>query len=375
MIQRTYDSKDHKVFGTMETNEFSIPQFSQQTGSVFSLDNAYTETIPHLLLVKMNTVENHSYVFVFSTRLESLIDVVSVMRIQLFSLSLIIVFLAFLLCNYLSVRISRPISIINTSANDLKSGSYSSNIPSNSFREFKELDHTLSDASVELSKTERYRAELMANVSHDLRTPLTLIRGYTEMIHDFPNDPEIIKNAELIMNESDRLTRLVNDILETTRVSNGYIEIYPEKFDLTACIEEIMERYEHIRDLGVQLRNHTDEKIYVSADKKRIEQVSYNLINNAIDYTNNGYVDIYEEIHENTVTVSIIDDGDGINKDEINNIWDRFYKTENAHKRSRVSTGIGLSIVKSILIAHSSKFGVKSKLNEGSCFWFELPLV
>ena len=229
----------------------------------------------------------------------------------------------------------------------------------------------------EVSKTDEYRRDLMANVSHDLKTPLTMIKAYAEMIRDITYKDTEKRNRDLniIIDETNRLNLLVNDILELSKLQTAQEEMNIENLDLVELTNEVLKRYEIIKETeNYKIILNTPSKAPVKADKKRLSQVMYNLINNAINYTgDNLTVRINIVDKKSYYLVEIKDTGKGIDKEDIENIWDKYYKKEKNHKRNVIGTGLGLSIVKNILENHKFTYGVKSIKNKGTTFYFEIP--
>ena len=224
---------------------------------------------------------------------------------------------------------------------------------------------------MEISRTDDLKRELFANVSHDLRTPLTMITGYAEVMRDIPgeNSPE---NLQVIIDEANRLTRLVNDMLDLSRLQS-ITTFEPVKCSLTALIEEILRRYNKLRETnGYTVEFVHDGEVFVMADELRLSQVIYNLVNNAIDFTGEDKkVTVIQSENDGWVRVEVKDSSEGIPEDKLPYIWDRYYKVDKEHKRSRVGTGLGLSIVKEALTIHGARYGVISGKG-GSTFWFEI---
>ena len=219
---------------------------------------------------------------------------------------------------------------------------------------------------------DRELKEAVTNVSHDLRTPLTMIKGYAEVMRDLPgeNTPE---NVQIIIDEAGRLNDLVNDLLDLSRLQAGVLELKRERFDLTESIREILTRYDKLADFKFPFQ--PGESVYVVADKLKISQVVYNLINNAVNYAGEDKtVALSQEVMGDHVRISVTDTGEGIPQDRLRDIWDRYYKVDREHRRAQVGTGLGLSIVKNVLDLHGGSYGVISELGKGSTFWFQLPI-
>ena len=286
-----------------------------------------------------------------------------------------LIFVAAVLAFVLSRVIAKPIVKLNDSAKVLATGNYNADFTGGGYREIAELSDTLRYAAQELSKVDEYRRDLIANVSHDLRTPLTLIAGYAEVMQDIPaeNTPE---NLQIIVNESKRLTDLVNDVLDISNYQAGNMELNLSRFNLTDAVREILGRYKKFTEQdGYTIDLRADGDYYVYADKIKITQVLYNLLNNAIAYTGEDKkITIRVRRAKNAVRVDVIDTGEGIPPEKLGMIWDRYYKLDKTHKRAKIGTGLGLSIVKEIIEQHGAWYGVDSQVGVGSQFWFALPL-
>ena len=298
---------------------------------------------------------------------------VETLRTQLICISIIMVLSCALLAILISRNISKPIVKINKSAKELAHGNYQVYFEESGYREVSELAATLNYAAKELSTVENLRKELIANVSHDLRTPLTMITAYSEIMRDLPGE-NTSENVQVIIDETTRLTALVNDMLDLSKIQAGSDSIKTEEFNLTESINTILMRYAKlVENDGYHIDFLYDDDVFIEADEMKMSQVIYNLINNAINYTGeNKRVTIEQPVRDDLVTISITDTGKGIAKEEIPYIWERYYKVDKTHKRSAVGTGLGLSIVKGILEMHHAKYGVKSELGKGSTFYFTI---
>ncbi len=295
---------------------------------------------------------------------------------QLRFVALAIFILSFIISYVISKLLSKPIEKINNYAKELGKGNYNITLPNDSeITEIKELTETLNYTKDELSQMDSVRKELMANVSHDLKTPLTMIRAYAEMARDLnkENTKKREDNLNVIIEESERLNILVNDILDLTKMENNSEKLNYEKVDLDKLIKTIIKRYDIYKEDGYKIIYKGCRKAIVAIDIKRIEQVLYNLINNAINYTGIDKTVTIKLINNlNNYRIEVIDTGKGIDKKELNLIWDKYYKSDKTHSRLFLGTGIGLSIVKSILIKHNFKYGVTSIKNKGTTFYFEI---
>jgi signal transduction histidine kinase len=230
-----------------------------------------------------------------------------------------------------------------------------------------------------MEKTDFYQKEIIANVSHDLKTPLTMIRSYAEKIIDISGDNKEKRNADLqiIISETERLNRLVSDMLSVSNLQSNNVELHMETFDLVEAAEDVYESFSILQDSeDFEIQFHPCRPTYVVGDRSRLMQVMTNFVSNAVKYSgDNKYVDIRLVKASRKITFHCIDHGMGIPSDEINHVWDKYYRTSANHKRGIEGTGLGLSIVKGILNLHNAKYGVESEEGKGSDFWFEMDSV
>ncbi len=300
---------------------------------------------------------------------------VHTLRIQLIYISVIMIILALLLAMIISSRISRPIIKINDSAKELGKGDYGVVFEGNGYKEIAQLSQTLNQATKELAKAEGLQKEIIANVSHDLRTPLTMITAYAEVMRDLPgeNTPE---NVQVVIDEAKRLTNLVNDLLDISKLQAGVTNLEIKEYNLTESIDLVLERYsKFLEQNGYTIDFEYDGHVIVLADEFKIYQVIYNLVNNAINYTGDDKkVTVRQKIVGSIARIEVSDSGKGIAKEELENVWERYYKVDKSHKRAMMGTGLGLSIVKNILKLHNAQYGVISQEDKGTTFWFELRI-
>lgn len=327
-------------------------------------------------LVKALKYNDKVYIFLNSS-IQPLDASIRLLKSQFLYISLIILSVSLIIGYFISRLISKPIVDISKEARKLADGNFNVKFSTDSkIDEIAELASTLDLAKNELSKTDELRRDLLANVGHDLKTPLTMIKAYAEMIKDFENMSVQKKNENLniIIEETDRLNVLVSDILDLSKLQANTYELKIEEFDLDKLIRDVIKRYYILIDSeGYEFIYENEESIMVMGDKKRIEQVVYNLINNAINYTGDDkkvYIELVND--KKKVTVKIRDTGKGIKKEDIKYIWNKYYHNEKKHKRNAYGTGLGLSIVKTILDSHNYKYGVDSKINKGTTFYFEI---
>lgn len=286
---------------------------------------------------------------------------------------------AIIISIFMSKRIAKPLIKIDNTAKQLAEGNYNVHFDEGGYEEVSQLSKTLNHAAHELSTVENFRRELLANVSHDLRTPLTLISGYAEVMKDLPDEitPE---NLQTIVDEVNRMTLLVNDLLDVSKYDAGVQKLNLETFNLTTMIATVIERFAALTEKD-QFQIHFDyaEEVFVNADELKLTQVVYNFLSNAIRHTGTDKsVYIKQEIISSDkklyAQISITDTGDGICREKAECIWNRYFKIDKTYKRSHNGSGLGLYIVKSILELHRMKYGVipvEDMPNHTGCtFWF-----
>ena len=325
--------------------------------------------------------QNHdmSYILYIFSPLYPVKSTVSIMRVQLVYITVIASLLALTQALYLARRISRPIKEITHSAAEMGKGNYGVKFKGGHYSEIVELADTLTNASRELEKTDMYQKDLIANVSHDLRTPLTMIKSYAEMIRDLSGDNPEKREAHLnvIIDETNRLNTLVNDMLNMSKMQSRSITIERSNFDIKATAESLLASYDILAEQeGYKIKFNCPAPIIVNGDEAKIKQVLSNLITNAVKYCGEDK-EIIINIRKTgrKMRCEVIDHGAGIAPDEINHVWERYYKSSTHHVRPTEGSGLGLSIVKEILTLHRANYGVNSKLGKGSTFWFEMDIV
>ena len=343
---------------------------SNKQKEIIKLTNPRNNTKSILYNIKLN----NSYVFL-NTSLEDVNSTTSALRGQLIYITLIVIIVAIIASIFLSKVLNKNILHITKQAKKLAKGYNDLDLNKSGITELDELIDALEYANKEIKKTDELRRDLLANLSHDLKTPLTMIKAYAEMNRDL--DIEEVKrkeNLNIIIDETDRLNILVNDILNLSKLEANYDKLEKSEFDLVELVNEIIKKYNIVKELeDYKFVINMPKEAKVFGDYNKISQVIYNLVNNAINYTGEDKVVKIEVIEKKkTYLVKIIDTGKGIKKEDLNIIWDKYYKNEKNHKRNKIGTGIGLSIVKNILEKHNFKYGVESEIDKGTTFYFEI---
>lgn len=368
----TISNKGCMEFGN---RNFKVKKDFIDSGLLEQHYNLINDKFQNETLIYALKLDKNIYAFI-NASLEPLDSTITILSNQFIFTTIIVLILSLVIGYFISRKLSKPITKISDEAKKLADGNFSANFKTSSdIYEISELADSLNYAKDELFKTESLKRDLMANVSHDLKTPLTMIKAYAEMVRDitYNNKEKREENLNTIIDETDRLTLLVNDILDLSATQSGNTTLNIEEIDLIELINQVIKRFNILttKENYHFIFNHPD-KVIIKADNKRLYQVIYNLVNNAINYTGDDkkiYINIIEEKHK--YKIEIKDTGKGIKKEDIKHIWDKYYHSDKKHKRNNYGTGLGLSIVKNILQTHNFKYGVTSS-NKGSTFYFEI---
>lgn len=293
--------------------------------------------------------------------------------------ALFAVVLGFVVSGFVSMVITKPVSEVTERAKALARGNYDVKFGGDSFcTEVSELSEALDYACSEVSKTDKMQKELIANVSHDFKTPLTMIKAYAAMIQEISgDDPEKrAKHTQVIIDEADRLAALVGDLLDLSKMQAGIDSFENTVFNLSEDVYRVTGRFDYLAETqGYVFETDIEDDLYTFASRARVGQVLYNLIGNAVNYTGEDKrVVVRLKKHGVCARFEVIDSGKGIAPEELDTIWERYYRSNETHKRPVKGTGLGLSIVKTILQRQGIDFGVTSELGKGSCFRVDFPM-
>lgn len=305
---------------------------------------------------------------------------VSTLQYQLLLISVILILLSIVIAFLIARHVATPLKQLNQSAKQLAVGDYDTYFSGTGFIEVEELSETLNKTARELSQVENLRKELLANISHDLRTPLALIYSYAEWMNDFPQEIST-KHTSLIMDETTRLSSLVDDVLQLSKLEASPVEPQKSTYSLHKSVQDTIFRVgELVRADGYEITFVCDpdgDEMLVCADESKITQAFYNLLLNAITHTGEDQqviVNLTKSVEHHSLTLTVEDHGQGIAHEDLNRIWERYYKVDHEHKRGVTGSGLGLSIVKKIIAAHGGTYGAQSDgIGKGSRFYFSLP--
>lgn len=347
--------------------------------SEFPFQNEYDsrELVVAVAVKSMSDAQGNKFAVFINLEFTPISTVQQTRNVQFGYIAAFIVVLTVIFSWAFSGRISRPLEKMTAEAERMAEVGHTAVFEEEGYSETQRLANALNYAVGEISQTERLQRELIANVSHDLRTPLTLITGYAEMMRDIPGENSS-ENCQYIIDETRRLTTLVNDMLGFSKYSSGCLTPTFRAINLTESIRSTINRYsELVRRYGYVIEFKATENVEIEADEGMILQVIYNLLNNAINYTGADKTVVIQQtlVSSDTVRISVTDTGEGISEEDIERIWDRYYTEQKSHKRAIVGSGIGLSIVSKLLRLHSASYGVESIEGKGTTFWFELRTI
>ncbi len=347
---------------------------SENQSTVYEEENEMFHSQAMVYAAKLKNESGDVYYMILKAPLADVSATKTVLWRQLVYVTFLSFAAGIILAAVFARKISKPIMGLTESAKVLAHGSYNVKFQTSSFKEINKLSEVLNYAAEELSKNDELRRDLIANVSHDLRTPLTIIKSYAEMIRDLSGDnpKKREEHTNVIIGEADRLSKLVNDMLDLSKYEAGAVKLEVSGFDLGVLVRQTVEKFCGMyENEGYVFETKIDKNVLITADEAKINQVVFNLISNAVNYTGEDKkVIINVSKSGKKVKFSVTDTGCGIEKDEIKRVWDRYYRA--SKNLDRKGSGIGLAIVKNILLAHNADFGIDSEINVGSTFWFEI---
>lgn len=298
--------------------------------------------------------------------------------LHIFLLSASLVMLVALVVIYsLSAHITRPIKALNSAAKAIADGHFDKRVSLMESNEIGELSESFNKMADSIQQLENMRSSFVANVSHDLRTPMTTITGFIEGILDGTIPPEKQNQyLSIVLDESKRLSRLVTDLLDISKLEQGSFKLDIKEFDINETIRlSVIKLEKRITEKNIHLTvNFQTENQRVLADKDSILRVLTNLLDNAIKFTDEGgFLDIRTGMTDkNRAFVSIQNSGMGISQEDLKHVFDRFYKTDKSRSLDKNGTGLGLYIVKNIMMAHGENIWAESRQGEYTRFSFTL---
>jgi signal transduction histidine kinase len=362
-------------------NHLSRPEIQQALENGLGITTRYSKTLSEpMRYLALPIIDNNfllGYVRValplsfIDQRLNRLRNVVVVAA---FLTSIIALLLGF----WITRNFAKPLRQMRNMAQGVTEGDYQQHLEIDSRDELGDLANALNRMATTLSKVETTQRDFVANASHELKTPLTAIRGFTETLIDDVDMDELTRRnfLEKIQVQTLRLSALASDLLALSRIESDDIDSY-SKMNIVKTIENCCSALQiALADKDLTLKaNVPDEKIVILADENSMSQLIDNLVNNAINYTpQGGCITVSLSATEEQAVIEIADNGIGIDPSEQQRIFERFYRVDKSHSQSSGGTGLGLSIVKHIVVKHEGQVSVESSLGSGSVFRVSLPL-
>jgi signal transduction histidine kinase len=283
---------------------------------------------------------------------------------------------ALFLARLLAIGMTSPLRAMAQAAGKMAQGDYSQRVHVSSRDEVARLAASFNRMSAELANVERLRRDLVANVSHELKTPISVLRARLENLLDGVEqpDPGVL---QVMLQQAERLSRLVDQLLDLSRLESGDVPLEREDLDLGSLVQEVVSEVEAARgDHLVQVRSAVPDDLPPAwADRERIHQVLFNLLDNAVRFTPpGGDVVVSAARIGGRCEVRVADTGPGIPAEHLPFLFERFYRVDQARSRGDGGTGIGLAIARSVVEAHGGRIRAESEVGMGSVFTFELPL-
>lgn len=281
--------------------------------------------------------------------------------------------------NYLSRRIIR----MRNATKEITMGNFDIKLEDNQKDEFDELSHdfnmmveSLKESQEEIERQENLRRQFMMDVAHEMRTPLTTMNGILEgLSHDMIPEKSRKRSIELMHSETKRMIRMVNENLDYEKIRSEQVVLVKQEFPAFETLQSIRDQLrKKAESKGNIIHVIADQHIKIYADYDRFIQIVVNLANNAIQFTEDGYITLIAKEEKNRVKVQVMDTGIGIDKENIESIWERFYKIDISRKNNKFGeSGIGLAIVQSLVDSHGGTIDVSSKPGQGTTFTIYLP--
>ncbi|WP_368502853.1 sensor histidine kinase (plasmid) [Alkalihalophilus sp. As8PL] len=279
---------------------------------------------------------------------------------------------------FFSTKLSQPLVSMEKATRQMAKGDLAIRVREESNDEIGSLGIAINDLAAELERVNSQRKEFIANITHDLQTPITYLKGYTKALEQklWKSEIEQQQYLEIIEKEANRLSSLVNDLFDLTKIDEGKLTLHKEQINVDEFLHFVVKKpslHALERNTSIQINNHIKQSIYVYADPLRLEQVFINLLENAVRYTKDGVITLCVHADEEVVLIEINDTGVGMHKDELPFIFDRFYRVEKSRNRKYGGAGLGLPIVKQLIDLHDGEIIVTSEFGKGTTVSITLP--
>ena len=325
-------------------------------------------------LTDSNRLEGIIYLYVPLAKISELTNDFSVIGLVV---GLLFVIMSVYIGTIFVKKITKPLEIMKNAAEKVTAGDYSARVPVFSKDEIGQLGTAFNLMSVSIQKEDERKKEFLEDVSHELRTPISYVKGYSEALKTglVKTSQEQERYLALIHREASRMERLVGDLLDLSRFDSEDFRLELRPLPLAQLVEDCLEKYSPtLQQKGLLLNSDLDPDIIVNADEGRIEQVIQNIVDNAINYTEQGRINVLLVKHEKGCILSIKDTGIGIPREDIQRVTQRFFRVNKARTRSDGGTGLGLAISNKLIQLHGGTLEIESDLGEGTCISIVLPV-
>lgn len=314
----------------------------------------------------------------FNQRIPEIKSVYGFVANRILYVIILVMMLSAIMFGFLSIKVTSPVRRISAAVKEFSKGNFKKRVDYSSNNELGELARNINDMASSLDNLEQLRKGFISDVTHELRTPLTTISGFVGGIMDGTIPEENHREyLEVVLSESKRLSRLITNLVQVTKMENGETKPQRTNFDINELVRQTLLKFEMMvtpKNIAVSI-NIPEDRVLVNADKDSISQVLINLINNAVKFTpDGGRLAIDVSIIKSKVHVSVENSGQGIDENELKYIWDRFYKSDKSRGEDRTGMGLGLYIAKRIMDMHKEQIWVTSAKGENTVFTFTLPL-
>lgn len=362
---------DHRHYRELPMN---FPELMQEL-STSADGTAALRTADSYVYGRYLTIGGNDAVVYIGTTLGAVGSAARIIRTQLLWVTLLSVAVGFVLAWFLSQSFAKPIAQLNEKAHKLGENQQDTPFAEGFCTELDDLNGTLDRTAEKLKQNREFQNEFLANVSHDLRTPLTMIKGYAEMIRDISREDEqqCAADVAVIVEESDRLTALVNEILEYSELQMTDKEPVREQVDLSGIVTAVTDSFENLwaKD-GFTFSRSIAADIRISGNASRLQRAVYNLLDNAVRHAGaDKWIGVSLSSDGQNAAVAISDHGSGIAPEDLGRIWEKYYT--NRQRRGKGVSGLGLAIVRQTVTMHSGKCEVCSEPGQGSTFRIILP--
>lgn len=328
--------------------------------------------VESLAVIRSFSYNKQNAKLVLTIPLSTIDDTAMIFKSEFFLMLLICIIVIIIMSIIMSKRLTKPIDDLKYAAQNIASGNLDVKLDVKTNDELEDLAMSMNSMAENLSKAEKFKRDLIANITHDLKTPLGLIKGYCEMLLDFYGDDKEKRNKYLnaALNEVDRMSKMIDDVLSLSKLQSGLVKLKISSFNLKNLVDDVVLSFEPLLQ-GKNINIVTENlDVIVNGDAELIRRVIMNLLSNSIKSINKGgLITISSILENNHVKVIVSDTGKGIEKEKLQNVFEKFYKVDNK------GTGLGLAIVKEILDLHGSEYYIESEIDKGTSFYFTLDKV